>query len=97
MLIKQFAYYFGLSYWGIIYLKNLDTMPGFFFVFVLRSAIFPSFFLDADLYWFSLTMLASISHTVHRISSLFENIAVLMVFGLNGFGFTDVPFAHELF
>ena len=34
---------------------------------------------------------------VHRIASLFENIAVLRVFGLNGFGFKDVPFAHVLF
>lgn len=30
MLIKRFAYYFRLSYWGTIYLDFLDTMPGFF-------------------------------------------------------------------
>lgn len=35
MLIKRFAYYFRLSYWGTIYLDFLDTMPVFFFVVVV--------------------------------------------------------------
>ena len=41
MLIKRFAYYFRLSYWGTIYLDFLDTMPGIFFVCFLEVSYMP--------------------------------------------------------